>query len=86
MALLIVARTVTGAVTLTLLHSYLQGQVDDKLNAAVNKTLAKAEVKQKFEALGLTAFTGDAKTAVDTIAADTEKRKRVIELTGLKRE
>jgi tripartite-type tricarboxylate transporter receptor subunit TctC len=58
----------------------------DKLNAAVNKTLAKAEVKQKFEALGLTAFAGDAKTAVDYIAADTAKRKRVIELTGLKRE
>ena len=58
----------------------------DKLNAAVNKTLAKAEVNQKFEALGLTAFTGDAKTAVTYIAADTEKRKRVIELTGLKRE
>ncbi|MFF1882806.1 sensor histidine kinase [Pseudarthrobacter sp. NPDC058196] len=36
MALLIVALTVTGAVTLTLLHSYLQGQVDDKLNAAVD--------------------------------------------------
>ncbi|WP_267277843.1 sensor histidine kinase [Arthrobacter sp. CDRTa11] len=36
MALLIVALTVTGAGTLTLLHSYLQGQVDDKLNAAVN--------------------------------------------------
>jgi hypothetical protein len=36
MALLIVALTITGAGTLTLLHSYLQGQVDDKLNAAVN--------------------------------------------------
>lgn len=36
MALLIVALTVTGAGTLTLLHSYLQGQVDDKLNAAVD--------------------------------------------------
>jgi len=35
MALLIVALTVTGAGTLTLLHSYLQGQVDDKLYAAV---------------------------------------------------
>jgi tripartite-type tricarboxylate transporter receptor subunit TctC len=58
----------------------------DKLNAAVNKTLAKPEVKQKFEALGLTAFAGDAKTAVNYIATDTEKRKRVIELTGLKRE
>ena len=29
------ALTVTGAGTLTLLHSYLEGQVDDKLNAAV---------------------------------------------------
>jgi two-component system OmpR family sensor kinase len=36
MALLIVALTVTGAVTLTLLHSYLQGQVDQKLEAAVD--------------------------------------------------
>jgi len=35
MALMIVALTVTGAGTLTLLHTYLQGQVDDKLNAAV---------------------------------------------------
>ncbi|MGC0238515.1 hypothetical protein [Arthrobacter sp. SD76] len=35
MALLIVALTVTGAGTLALLHSYLQGQVDEKLNAAV---------------------------------------------------
>jgi tripartite-type tricarboxylate transporter receptor subunit TctC len=58
----------------------------DKLNAAVNKTLARPEVKQKFEALGLTTFAGDAKTAADYIATDTEKRKRVIELTGLKRE
>ncbi|MGO4188687.1 sensor histidine kinase [Pseudarthrobacter sp. TAF60_1] len=36
MALLIVALTATGAGTLTLLNSYLQGQVDDKLNAAVD--------------------------------------------------
>ncbi len=35
MALLIVALTATGAGTLALLHSYLVGQVDDKLNAAV---------------------------------------------------
>jgi two-component system OmpR family sensor kinase len=35
MALLIVALTATGAGTLALLNSYLQGQVDDKLNAAV---------------------------------------------------
>ena len=36
MALLIVALTATGTGTLTLLHSYLQGQVDDKLYAAVD--------------------------------------------------
>ena len=36
--------------------------------------------------LGLTAFSGDAKKAVGYIAADSAKRKRVIELTGLKRE
>lgn len=58
----------------------------DRLNAAVNKTLANPDVRAKLEALGLTAFSGDAKTAVDYIARDTEKRKRVIELTGLKRE
>ena len=58
----------------------------DKVNAAVNKTLAKPEVKQKLEALGLTPFTGDARMAVDYVARDTEKRTRVIELTGLKRE
>ena len=31
MALMLVALTATGAGTLTLLHSFLQGQVDDKL-------------------------------------------------------
>lgn len=36
MALLIIALTVTGAGTLTLLHSYLQGQMDQKLYAAVD--------------------------------------------------
>ncbi len=60
--------------------------VIDTVNAAVNKTLAKPDVRQKLEALGLTPFSGNAKTAVDYVARDTEKRKRVIELTGLKRE
>lgn len=58
----------------------------DKLNSAVNKVLANPEVKKKFAGLGLTPFSGDAKKAADTIAADRAKRKRVIELTGLKRE
>jgi tripartite-type tricarboxylate transporter receptor subunit TctC len=58
----------------------------DRLNTAVNKTLAKPGFKQKLEALGLTAFSGDAKTAVEYVARDTQTRKRVIEQTGLKRE
>ncbi|WP_426998323.1 ATP-binding protein [Pseudarthrobacter sp. N5] len=36
MALLLVALAVTGTGTLTLVHSFLQGQVDDKLRAAVD--------------------------------------------------
>lgn len=47
MALLIVALTATGAGTLTLLHSYLQGQVDDKLYAAVDL----AQEQQSFTQL-----------------------------------
>ncbi|WP_052690608.1 sensor histidine kinase [Pseudarthrobacter chlorophenolicus] len=46
MALLIVALTVTGAGTLALLHSYLQGQVDDKLNAAVGLAVKQQSFSQ----------------------------------------
>ena len=58
----------------------------EKINAAVNKTLAKPEVKQRFTDLGLTVFVGDSKAAADFVARDAEKRKRVIDLVGLKRE
>jgi two-component system, OmpR family, sensor kinase len=47
MGLLVVALTATGGVTLTLLHSYLQEQVDDKLYAAV----ALAAKQQSFSQL-----------------------------------
>ncbi len=47
MALMLVALTATGAGTLTLLHSFLQGQVDDKLRAAVES----AEPEQSFSQL-----------------------------------
>jgi two-component system, OmpR family, sensor kinase len=46
MALLIVALTVTGAGTMALLHSYLQGQVDDKLNAAVELAVKQQSFSQ----------------------------------------
>jgi two-component system, OmpR family, sensor kinase len=47
MALMLVALTATGAGTLTLLHSFLQGQVDDKLRAAVDS----AQRQQSFSQL-----------------------------------
>ncbi|MEQ4519446.1 HAMP domain-containing sensor histidine kinase [Pseudarthrobacter sp. B907] len=47
MALMLVALTATGAGTLALLHSYLQGQVDDKLKAAVET----ARQQQSFSQL-----------------------------------
>ena len=47
MALMLVALTATGAGSLALLHSYLQGQVDDKLKAAVGT----ARQQQSFSQL-----------------------------------
>jgi tripartite-type tricarboxylate transporter receptor subunit TctC len=58
----------------------------EKINAAVNKIFGRAEVKQKFADLGLTVFIGDTKAATDFVNRDAEKRKRVIEQVGLKRE
>lgn len=46
MALMLVALTVTGTGTLTLLHSYLQGQVDDKLTAAVTSVRQQQSFSQ----------------------------------------
>ncbi|WP_326967590.1 sensor histidine kinase [Arthrobacter sp. CG_A4] len=45
-ALMLVALTATGAGTLTLLHSYLQGQVDDKLKAAVDSVRQQQSFSQ----------------------------------------
>ncbi len=47
MALMLVALAVTGAGTLTLLRTYLEGQVDDKLQAAVQS----AEQQRSFSQL-----------------------------------
>ncbi len=49
MALMLVALTVTGAGTLTLLHSYLQGQVDDKLKAALDSARRQQSFSQLQE-------------------------------------
>ena len=49
MALMLVALTATGAGTLTLLHSFLQGQVDDKLRAAVDSARQEKSFSQLQE-------------------------------------
>src|SRR6478672_4608690 len=49
MALMLVALTATGAGTLTLLHSFLQGQVDDKLRAAVESVRQQESFRQLQE-------------------------------------
>ena len=49
MALMLVALAVTGAGTLTLLRSYLEGQVDDKLRAAVES----AEQERSFSQIAM---------------------------------
>ncbi|WP_175417131.1 cell wall metabolism sensor histidine kinase WalK [Arthrobacter sp. 24S4-2] len=49
MGLMLVALAVTGSGTLTLLHSYLQGQVDDKLKVAVNSVRQQQSFTQLQE-------------------------------------
>jgi two-component system OmpR family sensor kinase len=49
MALMLVALTATGAGTLTLLHSFLQGQVDDKLKAAIESVRQQQSFSQLQE-------------------------------------
>ncbi|WP_043429396.1 MULTISPECIES: cell wall metabolism sensor histidine kinase WalK [unclassified Arthrobacter] len=49
MALMLVALAVTGSGTLTLLHSYLQGQVDDKLKVAVNSVKQQQSFSQLLQ-------------------------------------
>ncbi len=62
MGLLLLALTATGAGTLTLVKSYLQGQVDDKLKAAV----ALAQDQQSFDKLAQPNPSAPTDTAVPT--------------------
>lgn len=60
--------------------------VIEKLNKAVNDALARADVREKLENLGLKVLPGDARWAQQFVAAEIAKNKRIIETTGLKRE
>lgn len=60
--------------------------VIDKLNKAVNDVVAKPEIRQKLENIGLRTLPGDAKSAADFVAGEIAKNRRIIEVTGIKRE
>ncbi|MDQ8726542.1 tripartite tricarboxylate transporter substrate binding protein [Bradyrhizobium sp. LHD-71] len=58
----------------------------DKLNEAVNEAVARDDVREKLENLGLKVMPGDAKWAQNFVAAEIAKNKRIIDATGVKRE
>jgi tripartite-type tricarboxylate transporter receptor subunit TctC len=60
--------------------------VIDKLNAALNEISAKPEVVEKLANVGLRTLPGDVKTITGFVAGEAANYRRVIELTGVKRE
>jgi tripartite-type tricarboxylate transporter receptor subunit TctC len=60
--------------------------VIEKLNKAVNEVVAKPEIKQRLENIGLRTLPGDTNSAADFVAGEIAKNKRIIEVTGIKRQ
>jgi tripartite-type tricarboxylate transporter receptor subunit TctC len=60
--------------------------VIEKLNAALNQISAKPAVIEKLAGVGLRTLPGDVKTIADFVAKEAASYRRVIELTGVKRE
>jgi tripartite-type tricarboxylate transporter receptor subunit TctC len=58
----------------------------EKLNKAVNEVVAKPEIKQRLENIGLRTLPGDTNSAADFVAGEIAKNKRIIEVTGIKRQ
>lgn len=60
--------------------------IADALNKAINEISAKPEIIEKFASMGLRTMPGDAKVAADFVAGESARYKRIIEVTGIKRE
>jgi tripartite-type tricarboxylate transporter receptor subunit TctC len=60
--------------------------IADTLNKAINEISAKPEIVEKFAGFGLRTMPGDAKVAADFVAGEAARYKRIIEVTGIKRE
>jgi tripartite-type tricarboxylate transporter receptor subunit TctC len=60
--------------------------VIDKLNVAINEISARPQVIEKLANVGLRTLPGDARTIAGFVAGEAASYRRVIELTGVKRE
>jgi len=60
--------------------------IANTLNKAINEISAKPEIVEKFAGFGLRTMPGDAKVAADFVAGEAARYKRIIEVTGIKRE
>lgn len=60
--------------------------IANTLNKAINEISAKPEIIEKFAGFGLRTMPGDAKVAADFVAGEAARYKRIIEVTGIKRE
>lgn len=57
-----------------------------RLNEAANDIAGKHQMAEKLEAIGLRPMPGSARAITDQVARDTAQYRRIIELTGLRRE
>jgi tripartite-type tricarboxylate transporter receptor subunit TctC len=60
--------------------------IADALNKAINEISAKPEIIEKLANVGLRTMPGDAKATADFVAGESARYKRIIEVTGVKRE
>lgn len=61
-------------------------EVANTLNAALNEIVAKPQVIEKLANLGLRTMPGSAQSVADFVVGETARYKRILELTGIKRE
>ncbi|MDQ8732690.1 tripartite tricarboxylate transporter substrate binding protein [Bradyrhizobium sp. LHD-71] len=60
--------------------------VAEVLNKAVNEISAKPEIIEKLANVGLRTMPGDARSAADFVAGESARYKKIIEITGIRRE
>lgn len=61
-------------------------EISETLNKALNDIVAKPEVIDKLSNLGLRTMPGNAQSVADFVAGESARYKRILELTGIKRE